>query len=91
MTRLEVRPTLNASITVCASAPHLCGNSVALTGLPELWCPVFEVEGFERASIDRFWVGVDAGDPRFDRAAVEGALTELGASRIAWAGARRAP
>ena len=64
---------------------------LALTGLPELWCPVFEVEGFERASIDRFWVGVDSGDPRFDRAAVEGALTELGASRIAWAGARRAP
>ena len=62
----------------------------ALTGLPELWSPVFEVEGFERASIDRFWVGVDARDPRFDRAAVESALAELGASRIGWAGARRA-
>ena len=64
---------------------------LALTGLPELWSPVFEVEGFERASIDRFWVGVDAGDPRFDRAAVEQAFAELGASRISWAGARRAP
>ncbi len=63
----------------------------ALTGLPELWSPVFEVEGFERASIDRFWVGVDAGDPRFDRAAVEQALVELGAARVAWAGPRWAP
>ena len=63
---------------------------LALSGLPELWCPVFEVEGFERASIDRFWVGVDAADPRFDRAAVEGAFAELGASRIAWAGEGRA-
>lgn len=64
---------------------------LALAGLPELWSPVFEVDGFERASIDRFWVGVDAGDPRFVRADVERALAELGASRIGWAGPRRAP
>jgi hypothetical protein len=62
---------------------------LALTGLPELWSPVFEVEGFERASIDRFWVGVDVLDPRFDRAAVERAFAELGAVRVAWAGPRR--
>ncbi len=46
--------------------------SAALTGfvvllvlarLPELWHPVFDVPGFERASIDRFWVGIDARDP----------------------------
>jgi hypothetical protein len=61
---------------------------LALTGLPELWSPVFEVDGFERASIDRFWVGVDVRDPRFDRAAVERALTELGALKVAWAGPR---
>ena len=60
----------------------------ALTGLPELWSPVFEVEGFERASIDRFWVGVDARDPAFDRAVVERAFADLGASRVAWAGPR---
>ncbi|MFS8066337.1 MAG: DUF3341 domain-containing protein [Byssovorax sp.] len=62
---------------------------LAFTGLPELWSPVFEVEGFERASIDRFWVGVDVRDPRFDRAAVEQAFAELGAARVAWAGPRR--
>lgn len=62
---------------------------LALTGLPELWSPVFEVPGFERASIDRFWVGVDARDPRFERVAVERALAELGASRTAWAVTRR--
>jgi hypothetical protein len=61
---------------------------LAFTGLPELWSPVFEVDGFERASIDRFWVGVDARDPRFDRADVERAFAELGAARIAWAGPR---
>ena len=63
---------------------------LALSGLPELWSPVFEVEGFERASIDRFWVGVDATDPGFDREAVERAFADLGASRVGWAGPRGA-
>lgn len=58
---------------------------LALTGLPELWSPVFEVPGFERASIDRFWVGVDVRDSRFDRGAVERDLASLGALRTAWA------
>jgi Protein of unknown function (DUF3341) len=62
---------------------------LALTGLPELWSPVFEVEGFDSASIDRFWVAVDARDPGFNRAVVERTLAELGASRVAWAGPRR--
>ncbi len=35
--------------------------------LTALHHPLFEVEGFERASIDRFWIGVDLSDPRFDR------------------------
>lgn len=36
-----------------------------LAGLPKLWHPVFEIEGFERASIDRFWISVDNNDPKF--------------------------
>src|SRR5262249_40404060 len=44
---------------------------LVLTKLPELWSPVFDVPGFERASIDRFWLGIDASDPRFDRDVVE--------------------
>jgi hypothetical protein len=58
----------------------------ALSRLPELWSPVFDVPGFERASIDRFWVGVDAADPSFDRAQAERDLEELGAARVAFAG-----
>jgi Protein of unknown function (DUF3341) len=30
------------------------------------WDPVFEAEGFESASIDRFWLEVRDRDPRFD-------------------------
>lgn len=35
-------------------------------GFPRLNHPVFEVPGFSRASIDRFWIGVDESDPRLD-------------------------
>jgi hypothetical protein len=38
---------------------------LAFCGLPRLYHPVFEVPGFERASIDRFWVGIDDADPRY--------------------------
>ena len=34
--------------------------------LPELWAPVFEIDGFERSSVDRYWLGVDARDDRFE-------------------------
>jgi hypothetical protein len=30
------------------------------------WDPVFEAEGFETASVDRFWLEVRDADPRFD-------------------------
>ena len=36
-------------------------------GYRALWQPVFEVDGFERATIDRFWLGVATGDRALDR------------------------
>ncbi|WP_441285875.1 DUF3341 domain-containing protein [Sorangium sp. KYC3313] len=69
--------------------------SAALTGfvvllvlarLPELWHPVFDVPGFERASLDRFWVGIDARDPALISPITERDLTDLGAVTVAWAG-----
>jgi ActD protein len=53
---------------------------VGLSGLPRLHHPLFEVPGFERASVDRFWIGVDQSDPRFD-GRVQGELEGLGALR----------
>jgi hypothetical protein len=60
-----------------------------LSGLPELYSPLADVEGFERASRDRFWVGVDERDPRFDPVQVERDLRDLGPLRVARAGWRR--
>jgi hypothetical protein len=50
--------------------------------LPELWHPVFEVEGFERATADRFWIAVDQGDPLFDAERTRATLTGLGPIRV---------
>lgn len=52
------------------------------TGLPRLWHPVFEVPGFERASVDRFWVGIDRSDPRFDPERSRRELEELRPLRV---------
>lgn len=42
--------------------------------LPEPWNPLFEVDGFERATVDRYWIGVDGRDPSFERDATESDL-----------------
>src|SRR4051812_35331487 len=66
-----------------ASAAALI-SAIVLGGLPRLWHPVFEVDGFERASIDRFWVAVDAPPPPDDRDRITDALEAAGALRIVW-------
>jgi mono/diheme cytochrome c family protein len=50
---------------------------LALSRLTRLWAPVDEIEGFERATVDRYWLAVDWRDPRFDP---ERTATELEAT-----------
>jgi hypothetical protein len=38
----------------------------AAARLPEIASPIFDVPGFDRAVVDRFWLAVDASDPAFD-------------------------
>jgi hypothetical protein len=50
--------------------------------LPRLAHPLFDVDGFASASIDRFWLGVSADDPAFDAERLLATLRELGARRV---------
>lgn len=71
-------------MTVLFAAAAALISALALGGLPRLWHPVFEVDGFERASIDRFWLAVDAPPPPADRDRITAALDAAGALRIVW-------
>jgi hypothetical protein len=75
---------------LCAGAAALI-SAIVLGGLPRLWHPVFEIDGFDRATIDRFWLAVGAGDaalPAIDdpegRTRVTTALGAAGAVRVLW-------
>lgn len=57
-----------------------------LCRLPRLRHPVFSVDGFESATGDRFWLGVDAADPRFDPGTIERELLGLQARRVEFVG-----
>jgi hypothetical protein len=45
---------------------------------------VFASRGFERASDDRFFISIEAQDPRFDASATPELLRRCGAARLEW-------
>lgn len=62
-------------------------SALVLGGLPTLWHPMFEVEGFRSVTDDGFWLAVHAGDTALDRASATTALEAAGARRVVWLGA----
>jgi len=53
-----------------------------LSRLPRPFHPLFASERFERVSDDRFFISIEAADPRFDRQATEALLGRLGAEHV---------
>ncbi len=58
-------PIVFETAVLTSSLAGFFGVLVA-AGLPRLSAPEFGVEGFERASVDRFWLELDPADPRYD-------------------------
>ncbi|HET6568165.1 MAG TPA: quinol:electron acceptor oxidoreductase subunit ActD [Rhodothermales bacterium] len=55
---------------------------LVLNRLPKLYHPIFSVDGFERASRDRFFLAVEAADPAFDVRETASFLERLAPLRV---------
>jgi hypothetical protein len=60
----------------------------ALSGLPRYYHPMFEVEGFKRASLDEFWISVEldvstTAAREDDRQAISKCLEDFGSHQVA--------
>jgi len=68
-------------MAVLAAAFAIFVSVLAAAGMPRLWDPVFEVEGFESASVDRFWLAAES-DETAGFAELDAALRARGALRV---------
>ena len=57
-------------------------NLPAFNGLPRFYHPVFRSPRFSRVTDDRFFLAVDAEDPRFDESETREFLESLGGSHL---------
>jgi hypothetical protein len=73
-------PAYETTILFAAGTAVL--GMLALNGLPQPYHPVFNVPGFALASRDKFFVCIEATDPRFDRVKTREFLDGLGASEV---------
>jgi hypothetical protein len=75
-----VFPTFEG-VVLCAALAAFFGLFVMLR-LPRLWAPVDKIEGFGRASVDRFWIAV--ANPGKSGDEVQRIMRDAGAVRTLW-------
>lgn len=65
-------------LTVLFAAITAFVGMLVANRLPEFYHPLFRVEEFRRVTTDRFFIYIEAADPRFERAKVRTLLASLG-------------
>jgi hypothetical protein len=73
-------PTFECTILAAALSAVL--GMFFLNGLPQPYHPVFNVPRFALASRDRYFLVIEARDPKFDRQATRQFLVDLSASEV---------
>jgi len=69
-------------LTILFAALSAVVGMILVNGLPRPYHPVFNVEGFERASRDGFFLTVEVEDPQFDRDRTVEVLRSIGAREV---------
>ena len=69
-------------LTVLFSAFAAFFGMWGLNGMPKLYHPLFNSDRFRRATQDRFFIVVEARDPRFDLEGTRALLADLGGSVV---------
>ena len=69
-------------LTILFAALTAAIGMIVLSGLPQPYHPVFNVERFSKASSDKFFLVIESADPRFDQRAATAFLQGLGAKGV---------
>jgi hypothetical protein len=70
-------------LTILFTAFATIGGMFILNGLPMHYHPVMKAPQFARATDDRFYIVIEAGDPKFNAAATRALLEQAGGKDIA--------
>lgn len=79
---MEFGTPVTFELMVLFSAFTTIFGMFALNGLPMLYHPLFNAKMFERATDDKFFISIEAEDPKFDRKHTVEFLQSLGASEV---------